>query len=67
MTHDELLAKIDEGGAYAFERDSYGWVALRAVVELAKPVSAPIESQSYLLGWNAAMESIVEAIEKELK
>lgn len=37
MTHEELLAKIDEGGAYAFERDSYGWVALRAVVEMHYP------------------------------
>lgn len=40
MLHDELLAKIDEGGARAFQVDSYGWIALRAVVELHKPVFA---------------------------
>lgn len=37
MTHEELLAKIDEGGARAFQVDSYGWIALRAVVELHSP------------------------------
>ena len=37
MTNEELLAKIDEGGARAFQSDSYGWIALRAVVELHKP------------------------------
>ena len=38
MTHDELLAKINAAGAYALQADSYGWVALRAVVELHKPI-----------------------------
>jgi hypothetical protein len=37
MTHDELLAKINKGGTQAFESDSYGWLALSAVVELHKP------------------------------
>ena len=37
MTHEELLAKINEGGARSFQSDSYGWIALRAVVELHKP------------------------------
>ena len=37
MINEELLAKIDEGGARAFQSDSYGWIALRAVVELHKP------------------------------
>lgn len=37
MTNEELLAKIDAGGARAFQSDSYGWIALRAVVELHKP------------------------------
>ena len=38
MTNEELLAKIDESGARAFQSDSYGWIALRAVVELHKPL-----------------------------
>jgi hypothetical protein len=37
MTHDELLAKINKGGTQAFESDSYGWLALSAVVELHRP------------------------------
>jgi len=37
MTHDELLEKINQGGINAFQSDSYGWLALRAVVELHKP------------------------------
>ena len=41
MTHDELLAKINAAGAYALQADSYGWIALRAVVELHKPISYP--------------------------
>ena len=40
MTHDELLAKINAAGAYALQADSYGWIALRAVVELHKPHSS---------------------------
>ena len=39
MTYDELLARIDQGGIDAFQSDSYGWLALRAVVELHKPDS----------------------------
>ena len=39
MTHDELLAKIDEKRDYAVERFGLddGFNALRAVVELHKP------------------------------
>lgn len=36
MTHDELLAKINEGSRVC-ELDSPAWSALRAVVELHKP------------------------------
>lgn len=36
MTHDELLAKIDEGSRVC-ELDSPAWSALRAVVEVHKP------------------------------
>ena len=37
MTREELLVKINEGGARSFQSDSYGWIALLAVVELHKP------------------------------
>ena len=36
MTHDELLAKIDEGSRVC-ELDSPAWSALRAVVKLHRP------------------------------
>jgi len=38
MTHDELLAKIDRYAKGASMLDSKAWAALRAVVELHKPV-----------------------------
>jgi hypothetical protein len=37
MTHEELLAKINAAGAYALQAESYGWIALHAVVELHSP------------------------------
>ena len=67
MTHEELLAKIDEGGAYAFERDSYGWVALRAVVELHKPDSTPFLRKDCLCCKDIYPCPTIQAIEKELK
>lgn len=42
MTHDELLAKINEGSRVC-ELDSPAWSALRAVVELHKPERITIE------------------------
>ena len=42
MTHDELLAKIDEGSRVC-EIDSPAWQALRAVVELHMPERITIE------------------------
>ena len=52
MTHDELLAKINERTDYAveimqertgaYEPDDYAWFALRAVVELHKPITPNI-------------------------
>ena len=44
MTHDELLAEIDRLDAVL--TDSYGMSALRAVVELHKPMAptAPLET-----------------------
>jgi len=66
MTHDELLAKINydiEGNPY----DEY-MQALRAVVELHKPRAYKNETdEMYIKGWNAAMDRVIQAIEKELK
>ena len=66
MTHDELLAKINydiEGNPY----DEY-MQALRAVVELHKPRAYKNETdEMYIKGWNAAMNKVIQAIEKELK
>lgn len=39
MTHDELLSLINKAGAEAFQSESNPWIALRAVVELHKPVT----------------------------
>ena len=66
MTHDELLTKINydiEGNPY----DEY-MQALRAVVELHKPRAYKNETdEMYIKGWNAAMDRVIQAIEKELK
>ena len=75
MTHEELLAKIDEGGARAFQVDSYGWIALRAVVELHKPINNPNFPDSDIWCWQCADGRgyakypcpTIQAIEKELK
>ena len=68
MTHEELLAKINAAGAYALQADSYGWIALRAVIELHKPSKDKCWECSFPL------DSIyvpypcptIQAIEKEL-
>ena len=66
MTHDELLTKINydiEGNPY----DEY-MQALRAVVELCKSRAYKNETdEMYIKGWNAAMNKVIQAIEKELK
>lgn len=76
MTHDELLAKIDEiehkaweSNKLFFRRVSYD--ALRAVVEQAtKPIDASGVSATQVAwfyeGYNLAMDNVIQAIEKEL-
>jgi len=66
VTHEELLAKINHQADRAFQSDSYGWIALRAVVELT---GEDIKHESYvwLDGYDFAMKRIIQAIEKELK
>ena len=66
MTHDELLAKIDEEVEYSIRGHERFFTALRAVVELA---GKDIEHESYvwLDGYDYAMKQIIQAIEKELK
>ena len=70
MTHEELLAKIDKGGARAFQADSYGWIALRAVVELHKPSAIPdwVPTEKELMCWCAHIYPCptIQVIEKEL-
>ena len=78
MTNEELLAKIDEGGARAFQSDSYGWIALRAVVELHKPIDTAISFDKYIgcnacFGWSHEGEvhetypcPTIQVIEREL-
>lgn len=77
MTHDELLVKINAGGAYAFEVDSYGWKALLAVVKLHSPCMGDDHDESpALVGVPCICVSCdgleypcptIQAIEKELK
>jgi hypothetical protein len=73
MTHDELLAEIDRLDAVL--TDSYGMSALRAVVELHKPIEpvAPVESHDDY--WYGLCDDClktypcptIQAIEKELE
>ena len=72
MTHDELLARIDymkfEVGDSGINEESTAIQALRAVVELHKPRAYKNETdEMYIKGWNAAMDRVIQAIEKELK
>lgn len=64
MTHDELLADINE--AIQYEEDKQVWKALRAVVELHKPVLHP--KHKYICeACNLVYPcETIEAIEKEL-
>ena len=78
MTHDELLAEIDRLDAVL--TDSYGMSALRAVVELHKPVQGRSDINTYdYVGCDACVEwshdgnmnlkypcPTIQAIEKEL-
>ena len=75
MTHDELLAEIDDNftkcgdDCESCRRDNASWFALRAVVKLHKP----IEGHEHLCGgcwFGDGMMSYpcltIQAIEKEL-
>ena len=78
MTHDELLAEIDRLDAVL--TDSYGMSALRAVVELHKPVQGRSDITTYdYIGCDSCVEwshdgnmnlkypcPTIQAIEKEL-
>lgn len=74
MTHDELLAKINEYQPIIkeelFDKDIFGkWrVALRAVVELARKYEEfdGVDSAG-MSGYRLAMKQVIQAIEKELK
>ena len=68
MTHDELLAKINE---YGWVKESKPFYALRAVVELHKPTvqtkdGEPICGCAYG-AWTFYPCPTIQAIEKELK
>ena len=69
MTHNELLANINEGSRVC-ELDSPAWAALRAVVELHKP--NPEGDECSHCGWECGGELIsfpcdtIQSIEKEL-
>ena len=76
MTHDELLAEIDDNftkcgdDCESCRRDNASWFALRAVVELHKP-----DQHNFCLGCSTDENGIhdtfypcptIQAIEKEL-
>jgi hypothetical protein len=79
MTHDELLAKVDTLEARYTDYPTY--LALRAVVELHKPVQGSSDIQTYnYTGCDACVEwshdgnmnvdypcPTIQAIEKELQ
>ena len=79
MTHDELLAKIDRYAKGASMLDSKAWAALRAVVELHKPIKNIWITHPNLLACDECSEwtnegpsaieypcPTIQAIEKEL-
>ena len=74
MTHDELLARVDEDEKFLeqyFGGKFKGQSALRAVVELAmKPIDAsdtPAEQVAWFYeGYSLAMDNVLDAIEKKL-
>ena len=74
MTHDELLACINEEievcdpSCNSHKADNQPWLALRAVVELHKP--RDYKSGNWCIGCNADYEypcPTIQAIEEELK
>ena len=67
MTHDELLAKIEEPANW--NHIHYLKSALRAVVEIKSEDAqmAKFKAQDYQDGWDSCLEAVKQAIEKELK
>lgn len=79
MTHEELLAKIDEHIDYGtcgvcdgkcYKEENIPWLALRAVVELHKPKQDP-NFPSAIICSNCGVVplpcSTIQAIEEQLK
>lgn len=75
MTHDELLAKIDYylvptkelTGDDKIKNSAIGFMnALRAVVELSKTKGGVGMNDSFNDGWVTAMNTVFQAVEKEL-
>ena len=77
MTHDELLAEIDDNftkcgdDCESCRRDNASWFALRAIVELHKPrdYDGWKIGGNWCVGCNADFEypcPTIQAIEKEL-
>ena len=69
MTHDELLAEIDERTSYLGNIDGV-YTALRAVVELHKPIPNGYGSDTFRCSEHCRGNypcPTIQAIEKELK
>lgn len=67
MTNDELLARIELIEKGIMTRRRLG-IALREAVKKAKPRAHKNEiDDMYIQGWNAAMNKVIKAIERELK
>jgi hypothetical protein len=65
MTHDELL---DSFNTLPSEQITPAIKALRAVVKQTKPRGYKSEmDEFYIKGWNAAMDRVIQAIERELQ
>lgn len=70
MTHEELLAIIDKhfyGRCFERCQEHMPWNALRAVVELHKPVINALPNKTCLACQDLYPCPTIQAIEKELK
>ena len=68
MTHDELLAEINQYDAYTYDPNERVIKALRAVVELARKYEEfdGVDSAG-MSGYRLAMKQVIQAIEEELQ
>ena len=75
ISHDELLAIIDDNFSQCGDdcescrRDNASWFALRAVVELHKPIEVETEGGTFTICENCVQTypcPTIQAIEKEL-